>query len=135
MKFCRPLSQKVVLLTAMRLLRSAQKEIVTTMDVDEELRSPLPHAYHRLIARKVGEGIVVKRFGFGSKQSFAKLTKKYTGIRFIYAGSMRNYQRMLVVDRKKALFALGGIVYMTDFVPLIESLVKYIKIIYNKEDL
>lgn len=132
MKFCRLLPKEAVVLTAMRLLRSAQKDVITTMDVDEEIQSPLPPAYHRLIARKAGEGIVVKRFGFGSKQAFSKLAKHYPGVQFVYAGANSTYQRLLVIDRKKGLFALRGVVFITDFVPLVASLVKYIKIIYNK---
>ncbi|MCX6793561.1 MAG: hypothetical protein NTY06_00465 [Candidatus Gottesmanbacteria bacterium] len=135
MKFCRQVSQEAILLTAMRLFRSAHKEVITTMDMDEEMQSPLPPAYHRLVASKAGKGIVVRRFGFGSKRAFTTLAKHYAGIQFVYAGTKNTYQRMLVVDRKRAMFGLGGTIFYTEFIPLIESLVKYIQIIYNKEDL
>lgn len=132
MKFCRIVQKKRVFSTAMKLARSARREIIVTMDVDEEMQSPLPSTYDRLIARKVREGVVVKRFGFGSKRTFTKLAKQYTGIQFVYAGDMRVYQRMLIVDRKRGMFELGGKIFYTEFPPLIESLVNYIEIIYNK---
>jgi hypothetical protein len=103
------------------------------MDMNEEIHLPLPPAYHRLIVRKSKEGISVKRFGFGSKQAFAKLAKHYPGVQFVYAGEMNMYQRLLLIDRKRAMFGLAGTFFYTEFVPLIESLVKYIQIIYNKE--
>lgn len=132
MKFCQSVTKKRVLPTAMKLVQSAKKEILVSMNVDEELDIPLPDAYHTCISRKIEQGIVVKRFAFGSKRVYQKLKHHYKGVHFYYCGDISHYQRMLITDKKRGLFDLDGTVFYTTFIPLISSLVKYIKIIYYK---
>jgi len=135
MKFCKIIINTNAVSNAMRLIKSAHQEIIATMDMGEEIRSPLPKRYHDLLLRKAKEGMTVKRFGFGSSMMYVKLAKKYVGIKFFYGGRVSSYQRMLIVDQKRAMFGVGGLIFYTDFPPLVDSLVKYIIIIYNKEDL
>ena len=132
MKFCKVIQNKFVLQSALKLVRSAHKEILATMDMTREIKSPLPVKYHRLIAHKASEGMVIKRLGFGPKRAFTMLVKQNAGIRFVYAGEMNAYQRLLIVDRRRGMFGLGETIFYTEFVPLIDSLVKYTEIIYNK---
>lgn len=135
MKLYSQISKKQAIKFAKKLVVEAKKEIIATMNVDEEYSHPLPESYHDLLAKKVGEGIVVTRYGFGSMRVFKKLQPHYPVIRFLYVGKIDNYQRMLITDKKSGMFAIGGKFFYTDFVALVESLVKYIKIIYNKEEL
>jgi hypothetical protein len=135
MKLYSQISKKQAIEFAKNLVIKAKKEIIATMNVDEEYSHPLPESYHNLLAKKVGNGIMVTRYGFGSIRVFKKLQSHYPVIRFLYVGKIDSYQRMLITDKKRGMFAVGNKFFYTDFVPLIESLVKYIKIIYNKEEL
>lgn len=132
MKYATKLNKSVVYENAIKIVKSAKNEIIVTMDVDEELKKPLPVLYHLLISKKVNQGIFVLRYGFGSKESFEKLKKLYQKIDFIFIKSKSDYMRMLVVDRKIALFKMES-VYISEFQPLVNSLVSYTKSVYNKE--
>jgi len=135
MKFCYPVDSAKLLRVAMTLVQSAQKEIIATMDMKEEIAHPLPQAYHRLLTKKAEKGIHVVRYGFGGKRAFNKLKKQYSGIDFIYGGSISNYKRMLIVDRRVGFFRVGKNVYKTKFRLLLYALVAYAKNRYNKENL
>lgn len=119
----------------MALVYSARKEIMATMDMEEELAHPLPQVYHRLLMKKAKKGVHVVRYGFGSRREYNKLKKQYTSIDFLYCGSVDNYQRMLIVDQEVGIFRAGDSAYKTKFRPLIHALVAYVKNSYNKEDL
>lgn len=98
------------------------------MDLAEELKFPLPKSYHQLIFTKAKKGVNIKRLGFGRVKDFNSLDKNFSIIKnlfFVYAGSLKNYQRMLIVDRKQAIFKVGNQVVFTDFQPLVLSLVKF----------
>lgn len=118
---------------ASKIIRSAKYNIIATMDVGEEYANPLPKSYHNLLARKTREGIAVIRYGFGSTRICKMVKKNYKEIPFVYAGTLKRYQRMLIIDGKRAMFVLEGIIFYTEFVPLVNSLVKYVEINYNKE--
>lgn len=134
MKFCTLIDDDCVISCAKNLVKSAKKEIRATMDVDEELRFPLPQSYHQLLIQKAREGVRIVRYGYGSKVASEEIKRLHANITYIYNGQIKNYQRMLVVDGK-ALFKLGNQVYYTEFKPLAQSLVKYAEIKYNKEEL
>ncbi len=132
MNFCSEILPQKVLETAMGLISNAQEEIIAIMDVDEEIKSPLPKKYHDLIKQKVKEGVRVIRYGFGSKTAFNMLAGKYPEVVFHYCKNKKEYQRMLVVDKKKAMFAVGDTKIYSENHELIIGLLKYIKIIYNR---
>lgn len=127
MKFALIIPEKNVMVIAMRLVKEAQVEIFATMDVDEEYVSPLPNQYHELLNLKGTKGVKIVRYGYGNKRSFTAIKKRYSNMQFLYKGSFMHYQRMLVTDRKKALFRLGQIVYFSDFNPLIDALIHFAK--------
>lgn len=135
MKFYHPVNSAKLLHIATVLVQSAQKEIIATMDMEEELARPLPQAYHRLLMKKAEKGVHVVRYGFGSRQEYNMLKKQYTSIEFLYGGSIVNYLRMLIVDQEVGIFRVGDTVNKTKFHPLIHALVAYTKNSYNKEAL
>lgn len=133
MKFCDQILKKKAVGLAKKLVAGAKKEIIATMNVDEEVAHPLPQFYHDLLTKKVYEGIRVTRYGFGSIRMFKKLKRRYPVIGFLYAGSLKHYQRMLIVDKKHGMFGLGGKIFYTEYASLALHFVKYVEIIYNKE--
>lgn len=134
MKFCKLIKKKYVLPTAMKLVRSAKKQILVTMNVDEEVVMPLPTAYNNLIELQVANGIKVMRYGYGTKRSYGLIEKRSNKrIIFNYVGELNNYQRLLLVDKSKGIFSVNGAVFYTEFKPLITCLVKFVKTGYNSK--
>jgi hypothetical protein len=128
MKFCRPINKKSAVQNAMRLVRGSAKSIYMTMDMQEEIDSPLPKTYHDLIEQKAKRGIQIHRYMYGKKTIFNKMMKLYKGVKIYYGGTLNNYQRMLIIDKRIGMFGLNGSIYITQFDPLIKSLLDYAKI-------
>jgi sugar-specific transcriptional regulator TrmB len=99
-----------VLKKAMAIVKRARKEILVTMDLAEEERTPLPQEYFILLKSKIKKGVMVRRLAFGSKKAFMKFKEKHGQefkesnyeCRLITSGG---YQRMLLADRKELLYA------------------------------
>lgn len=128
MKFCSQIDKKNAVKNAMKLLRCSKKSIHTTMDMQSEIDSPLPKKYHNLIARRAKQGIQIYRYAYGNKAIFNKMKLFYKGVQMYYGGTTNNYQRMLIIDKKMGMFALGDLILLTSFEPLIKSLLDYAKI-------
>ncbi|MFH0773777.1 MAG: hypothetical protein V1922_05705 [bacterium] len=128
MKFCRSINKKNAVQNAMKLVRSSVKSVHMTMDMQGEIDSPLPKTYHNLIEQKAKQGIQMYRYTYGKKTLFNKIKSSYKGVKMYYCGTMNNYQRMLIIDKKIGMFGLNGNIYFTRFEPLIKSLLDYAKI-------
>jgi len=128
MKFCQEIKKGKVLARAMQLITTAKKTVDMTMDMVEEIAQPLPKKYHRNLVFLVKKGIKINRYAFGPKKLLKIIKGKYSEINLHYGGSLKNYQRMLIVDKNKGLFALGNQVFYTSFEPLVNSLLNYAKI-------
>lgn len=128
MKFCQLIKKEKVFKMAMSLISKAKDNIFMTMNLEEEMKRPLPKTYHNALAKLAKKEVIITRYGFGSKRLFNNLKKKYKGVVMYYGGSLNKYQRMLIIDKKKGLFALNDNVYFTSFSPLIKSLMCYVKI-------
>jgi hypothetical protein len=128
MKFCKPINKKNVVQNAMKLVQNSVKCVHMTMDMQGEIDFPLPKKYHDLIEQKARQGTQIYRFAYGKKTLFNKMMTLYKGVKMYYGGDMNTYQRMLVIDKKIAMFGLNGNIYVTQFGPLIKSLLDYAKI-------
>lgn len=117
---------------AMSLVSSAAQEITATMDLEEEIRSPLSVEYFSLLKKKAHEGITVTRLAFGTKSDFTifmnRLEKLPANYKCIHTDST-DYRRMLLVDNSKMLFALeesnGRKYFFTEDVSSISTFTKY----------
>lgn len=130
MKFYHLIPKEKVISTALSLITSAQKEILVTMDVNEELKNPLPKIYHQTLAQKCQKGALVKRIGFGNKKAYKEILKvkpKYSNFIFIYGGSLSKYQRLIISDRIRAVCKIEDLVLLSDFKPFVTFLVKIFK--------
>ncbi|KKQ24225.1 MAG: hypothetical protein US38_C0006G0056 [Candidatus Roizmanbacteria bacterium GW2011_GWC1_37_12] len=128
MKFCTPINTNNAVRFAMKLLLSSKESVDMTMDMQGEIDHPLPQRYHHLIARLVKCKITVARYMYGEKKLFEEIKNRYEGVRVYYGGKMDRYQRMLIIDKKKGMFALNGNIFFTTFKPLINSLFIYISV-------
>jgi len=99
-----------ILKKAMAIIKRARKEILATMALAEEERTPLPQEYFFLLNLKLRKGVIVRRLAFGSRRAFAKFKEKHREefkknnykCRLV---SPINYRRMLISDRKELLYA------------------------------
>jgi hypothetical protein len=128
MKFCRSINKNNAVQNAMKLVRNSVKSVHMTMDMQGEIDSPLPLKYHNLIEQKANQGIQIYRYAYGKKTHFNKMKTAYKGAKMYYGGTLNNYQRMLIIDKKSGMFGLDGNIYFTQFEPLIKSLLDYAKI-------
>lgn len=136
MKFIDLVKEKEIVNKANTLINSARTEVIATMLLEEEIAKPLPRIYCLLIEQKLRKGVIVKRLGFGKKRDFHRIVKKspkkYDNFTFKHISETKSYQRMLIIDKKRALLGLSGNFYYTGFQPLVVALVKYFEIHYNK---
>jgi hypothetical protein len=98
---------KDILSLACSLVKKAKKELLLTMLIKEELETPLPLFYVRLLQRRVKQGVKIKRLCFGKKEGFGKIAKLpiSQGIELINITNQRFYKRMLMRDREEMIFA------------------------------
>ena len=107
----------------------AKKEILATMLLEEEINNPLPKSYFNLLRNKVDEGVILKRLGFGKKEEYNKIRnktlidKKNYIFRFTTRG--QDYQRLIIIDRKKIFFGRDGVFFKSKYQPLIKVFLKY----------
>lgn len=128
MKFCTPVDKDKSVKFAMALLLRANLCIHMTMDLQGEVNNPLPKKYHEELSHLSKKNINIYRYAYGNKILFKKMRASFAGVKMIYGGPMNHYQRMLIIDKKVGMFALGGNIFYTTFKPLIQSLLIYAKI-------
>lgn len=115
--------------SVMENVRHAKKEVLATMLLSEEIISPLPILYHRLLIQKINNGIVLKRLGFGRKEDYNTIKDKIgiTSEQYIfrYSAHVEEYQRLLIVDRKIIFFGVGQGFYSSVYAPIIKAFLNY----------
>jgi sugar-specific transcriptional regulator TrmB len=108
---------------------NAHDEIIATMHLGQEIEQPLPPAYHALLERKMGEGVALRRLGFGTEDEFATVQQMYPhsseNYSFVLQTDIDAYQRMIIVDRERLFFNSGGIFYTTTAKSLIDAFAQY----------
>lgn len=85
----------------------AKTEILATMHLDQEITSPLPTVYHQLLERKMSEGVILRRLGFGTRKDFEQVEGLYASNSDNYDFRLHEdvdaYQRMIIVDKEQLL--------------------------------
>lgn len=86
-------------------LQGVRDRILATMDLAEEVATPLSADYHQTVADKIKAGIKVYRLGFGTQKDFLEITRRYSmypsdnpNYRFQRIGDTNAYQRMNLID-------------------------------------
>lgn len=128
--------KKDIIKVVKRGVISSRKEILATMLLSEELARPLPSSYHALLKKKVSEGVILKRIGFGTQDEYNKTRQRYMlsskRYRFRYANSTHSYQRFILVDRKILFFGVDGLFFQSEYKPLIEVFSSYFLKVFKK---
>lgn len=124
------ISKENILAEVTKEIKSARSEILATMMLSEELESPLPESYERLIINKVEEGVLFNRLGFGSQDEYNKLASRFSyaaGYTFKYKKDLADYQRMICIDGKKVFLGVDGVYLVSEFKPLVDAFKLYFK--------
>lgn len=123
------IDKKDILREVKENLGKAKKEILTTMLLQEELGNPLPLSYFSLLKKKVGEGIFLRRLGFGTKEDYNKVSNKSLIYKknyiFRFIGSELDYQRLIIIDRKKIFFGIDSLYFTSMHKPSIKVFIDY----------
>lgn len=130
------INKKDVLREVDKSVSKAKSEIVATMLLREEINHPLPVSYFDLLKKKVEDGIILKRLGFGRKEDYNKIKQKI-GIKrknyiFKYISGESQYQRLLIIDRKKLYFGIDGLFFQGNYRPLIGVFLDYFNQYFSK---
>lgn len=89
-------------------IKKAKKEILATLEVTEEIRSPLPKSYFLLLSKKKKEGLKINRVVFGSKKVYYTYLKDHKLKKIPFNGKhtvSKNYKRMIMIDGAKLFFS------------------------------
>ncbi len=85
----------------------AKKEILATMDINEEQNFPLPIKYFLLLKKKQKEGVKIKRIVFGHHGQYKSFLKEVKSKNLFFTGNYtksKNYRRMIMIDGIKLFF-------------------------------
>ena len=117
--------------TVMNEVGSAENSIVMTMDMAEELGSPLPVAYHELLGTRLREGVQITRVGFGTPQDAEQIAQTRTFdspyFTFLQNDNATDYQRMILVDGNTLFFRYNGVFYRSTDGDIIEHFKQYFR--------
>ncbi|MBI4268581.1 hypothetical protein HY627_02005 [Candidatus Uhrbacteria bacterium] len=97
-----------ILKTVMVAVRSARRLIRATIDLDEEVRKPLPEEYFLLLQQKLAQGVHLYRVGFGSDEAISLFLQQqpFSHHRYrFYINKKDPYRRMILIDDRILFFA------------------------------
>lgn len=127
---------------ATELIEKSKNSLLLTMILNDEVNT-VSSSYINLIRRKVEQGILVRRIGFGTKSDYKKALIPYREIlsskKFIFKHSpdFSSAQRLLISDKKEMLFAVyikrkDKLVFYTKSKEIINGFVNYFNKIFDK---
>lgn len=115
--------------SVMGAINSASSNILMTMDLTEELNSPLPANYHLLLSQKLDRGVRITRVGFGTEQEFLQVaqTRSFPSENFTFKHNpnLEEYQRMILLDGTILFFRYNGVFFRSTDPSLIEQFQQY----------
>lgn len=130
------ISKEDIVKTVISGVRGAHQEIVMTMLLAEEIKNPLPSAYHALILEKLKEGVSIRRLGFGNEEDFGQVVDRLgirsPNFRFDRINNISYYQRMILIDKNTLFFASGEHFLRSDDLSLIELFLRYSNSVSDK---
>jgi len=117
-------------------VKKAKKEIFATMLLSEEIKNPLPNSYHALLQKKVQQGVLVKRLGFGTKEEYNQISFMYKfnskNYIFKYETDINYYQRLIIIDGKLLFFGVENMFFQSSYKQLIEAFLSYFSSVFKK---
>lgn len=134
--FFKIVSKKNIVKDVMHEIGTAQKEIIATMLLSEEIGQPLPKTYHSLLKKKLDEGVMIKRLGFGTREDYNTIKHKYNyqskQYSFRYRIKLSDYQRLLIIDKKRIFFKVGTIFLESSNRSIVAVFITFFKKQYKK---
>ncbi len=95
----------------------ATSSVQMTMNLAEEIATPLPHRYHALLKDKLDKGVQITRVGFGTNGDFQIVQGRHdfssSDFRFVHYPRTSEYQRMIMIDGRRIFFRTPDGFYTT----------------------
>lgn len=107
MKLYFEIADDMVLAKVVALVEQAEKQLLVSEGEDDSHQVQPDEKYYKALAAFLGRGGQIVRYYFGSKERFEKCRKSNPSVTYIYAGSMEEYQRAVIVDGKKSMAKIG----------------------------
>ncbi len=130
------INKKKVVGCVRKKIKKAKKKIIATMLLSEEIKNPLPKSYHKLLQKKVQQGILVKRLGFGTKEEYNQINFMYKfnskNYIFKYETDINYYQRLIIIDGKLLFFGVEDMFFQSSYKQLIEAFLSYFSSVFKK---
>lgn len=131
-----------VLALGMKLVKRAKKSLDLTMMLDDELTTTSKE-YTNLLKKKINQGLEIRRIGFGDEKGYQKALKQLgfetlpDNFFFVLCSDTSLYQRLLISDKKKMLFAVytdknKKMVFYTKCKQIIDGFINYFNLIFCK---
>lgn len=123
------INKKQIIKEVQKAIFHAQKEVLATMLLKDEIKNPLPNSYFILMQNKVKKGIVLKRLGFGRKEYYNQIKDKHKfdnkNYKFRYIVNESKYQRMILIDRRKLFFSIEDLYFSSPYEPFMKVFLDY----------
>jgi len=130
------INKKKIVGSVRKEVKKAKKEIIATMLLSEEIKNPLPKSYHKLLQKKVQQGILVKRLGFGTKEEYNQINFMYKfnskNYIFKYETGINYYQRLIIIDGKLLFFGIDDMFFQSSYRGLIKAFLSYFSSVFKK---
>lgn len=113
----------------------AQKEILTTMLLSEEITNALPKSYYDLLKSKLKKGILLKRLGFGNREDYNIINTRLgflENYKSRYLIDINKYQRMVIIDKKILFLGVDNNFLKSEYRKLIKVFENYFRTNFEK---
>ena len=129
------IDKKDIVKEVMKAVGDSKKEIIATMLLTEEISVPLPISYHEILKKKVENGVMIKRLGFGTREDYNEMKKrlfmKSKRYHFRYISQVSQYQRLLVIDKNILFFGIDGSFFRSSYKPMVNAFLVYFKELFK----
>ena len=122
------ISGTIIVKAVSRSLARAKKTVLATMDVDKEVKNPLPDDYFQLVKRILSDGVTFYRLGFGTQKSLkiVKKREKLTHTNYLFRHTKsKNHKRMLIIDDTNLFFRKNDQFFSSNDPKIIKKFKKY----------
>ncbi len=130
------IDNKNILILVKKCVFCAKHEIISTMLLREEVKSPLPTSYFNLLRKKVMDKVILYRLGFGNRKDYVTINRRIgfsnQNYVFRYMGNSSSYQRMIIIDKKILFFGVEDLFFQSTHKPIIKAFSDYFFTYFRK---
>lgn len=121
------LNDEEVLEAVIEAISRSRSSLLLVQGEDDDSQIQPDNRYFELLRDLQANGIIIRRYYFGNKESFKTEQNLHPNISYAFAGSMENYQRAIIIDGKQAFFKIGKQFAFSENAELIKTLENYLE--------